>query len=129
MNGEQDKLEDLGQRAGELLRNSADDLDGATRSRLARARAAALEQHTRPRRWLSTLRHLAPVGAVAAAALVAVLLTSPDTPPVEVNLANTAALYDLELLADADAWELSQEADLEFIEWAAAMAELEGAGG
>lgn len=128
MNGEQDRLEDLGQRAGELLRTSADDLDGATRSRLARARAAALEQHTRPRRW-QTLRHLAPVGAVAAAALVAVLLTSPGTPPVEVNLATTATLYDLELLADADAWELSQEADLEFIEWAAAMTELEGAGG
>jgi hypothetical protein len=129
MNGEQDKLEVLGQRAGELLRTSADELDGATRSRLARARAAALQQHTRPRRW-QILRQLAPVGAVAAAALVAVLLTSPDAAPlVEVNLATTAALYDLELLADADAWELSQEADLEFIEWAAAMTELEGAGG
>jgi hypothetical protein len=129
MNGDQDKLEELGQRAGELLRTSADELDGATRSRLARARAAALQQHTRPRRW-PILRQLAPVGAVAAAALVAVLLTSPDAaPPAEVNLATTAALYDLELLADADAWELSQEADLEFIEWAAAMTELEGAGG
>jgi hypothetical protein len=128
MNGEQDQLEDLGQRAGALLRTSADDLDGATRSRLARARATALDRPTQRRRW-QTLRHLAPVGAVAGAALVAVMLTSPGTPPAQVNEATTAALYDLELLADADAWELSQEADLEFIEWAAAMAELEGAGG
>jgi hypothetical protein len=128
MSGEHDKLEDLGRRAGALLRTSADQLDGATRSRLARARAVALEQNPRPRRW-QTLRNLAPVGAVAAAALVAVLLTSPGNTPVEVNDGTTAALYDLELLADADAWGLSQEADLEFIEWAAAMAELEGAGG
>lgn len=129
MSGEQDKLEDLGQRAGALLRTSAEDLDGPTRSRLARARASALDQPSHRRGW-QTLRHLAPVGAVAGAALVAVLLTSPgNPPPVEVNAATAATLYDLELLADADALELSQEADLDFIEWAAAMAELEGAGG
>lgn len=126
MSDDHNKLEEFGRRAGELLRASADDMDAATRSRLARARAAAIGQAAQPRRWL-TLRHLAPAGAVAGAALVALVLFRQgpggaiDTVP--------AALYDLELLADADAWELSQEADLEFIEWAAAMAELEGAGG
>lgn len=122
------KLEEFGRRAGELLRASAEDMDAATRSRLARARAAALEQATQPRRWL-TLRHLAPAGAVAGAALVALLLFQQGNGPAGAIEAVPAALYDLELLADADAWELSQEADLEFIEWAAAMAELEGAGG
>jgi hypothetical protein len=128
MSQDNDRLEEFGRRAGELLRASAEDLDGATRSRLARARATALEAGTRPRRWL-TLRHLAPAGALAGAALLAVLLVDRGNAPVDVNEAFPAALYDLELFADADAWELSQEADLEFIEWAAAMAELEGAGG
>jgi hypothetical protein len=65
---------------------------------------------------------------VAGAALAALLLVNRGTTP-EINESMPAALYDLELLADADALELSQESDLEFIEWAAAMAELEGAGG
>jgi hypothetical protein len=121
-------LDAFGRRAGGMLRASAEELDGATRSRLAQARAAALAQAGRPRQWF-TLRQLAPAGALAGAVLVALLLVDRSGPPGDVNDALPAALYDLELLADADAWELSQEADLEFIEWAAAMAELEGAGG
>jgi len=39
-----------------------------------------------------------------------------------------SALYDLELLADAESFELSQESDLEFIEWAASMGEQGKAG-
>jgi hypothetical protein len=128
MSDENRKLEEFGSRAGDLLRASADDMDAATRSRLARARAAAIGQAAQPRRWL-TLRHLAPAGAVAAAALVALVLFQQGNGPDGAIDATPSTLYDLELLADADAWELSQEADLEFIEWAAAMAELEGAGG
>lgn len=128
MSSEHDHLEQLGRRAGELLRSDAEALDAATRSRLAQARAAALDGARRGGSWL-TLRHLAPAGAVAGAALVALLFVGRDTPPGKVNESAPLALYDLELLVDADAWELSQEADLEFIEWAAAMAELEGAGG
>ena len=37
-------------------------------------------------------------------------------------------MYDIELLADADAYEISQETDLDFIEWAAAMGEKDVAG-
>src|SRR5690606_28901593 len=121
MSSDHDHLEQLGQRAGELLRSDAETLDAATRSRLAQARAAALEGARRERSWL-TLRHLAPAGAVAGAALVALLFVGRDAPPGRVNESAPLALYDLELLVDADAWELSQEADLEFIEWAAAMA-------
>jgi hypothetical protein len=35
----------------------------------------------------------------------------------------------MDLLADADGFDLAQETDLEFIEWAAAMGEQDGAGG
>ena len=39
------------------------------------------------------------------------------------------ALLDLSVLADADALELGEETDLEFIEWAAAMARQDAVGG
>jgi hypothetical protein len=128
MSGEDDKLEDFGRRTGAMLRASAEELDAQTRSRLSRARAAALEDAGSSGSWLST-RYLAPAGAVACAALVALLLVGRDPSQGALGEPVPAALYDLELLADADAFALSQEADLEFIEWAAAMAELEGAGG
>ena len=58
-------------RVAALLTDSADALDGRTRSALTRARYAALEQAARPAR--STLwRGWAPAGAVAMALLVVV---------------------------------------------------------
>lgn len=127
MSTDEQELEAFGRRAGEQLRRDGQ-IDAATRSRLAAARVAALAAATPRRRpaWL-----LVPAGALASAALVAVLLTRPPTnPPGDgVNVVAGAALYDLELLADADAWAISEEVDLEFIEWAAGMAELEGPGG
>lgn len=127
MSTDDQDLESFGRRAGEHLRSEAQ-IDAATRSRLAAARATALEA-ARPRRRSAWL--LVPAGALASAALVALLLTrTPSTPPDDgVNAVATTALYDLELLADADAWAIGEEADLEFIEWAAGMAELEGPGG
>jgi len=112
-------------RAGELLRDSADSLDAATRSRLTQARHAALENISARPAWLD-LRVLAPGGAVAAAAVVAVVLWTGGAP----RPAGEAGgpFDDIELLADADAYELSQESDLEFIEWAAAMGEQDVAG-
>jgi hypothetical protein len=123
MNDDHD-LDEFGQRAGKLLRASADDLDGATRAALARVRATAIEGDARPR-WL-TPRYLAPAGAMASAALVAVLFLARG-PAVNENAG--AALLDLDLLADADALEMGEETDLEFIEWAAAMAGQDQAGG
>jgi hypothetical protein len=112
-------------RAGELLRDSADSLDAATRSRLTQARHAALENISARPAWLD-IRVLAPGGAVAAAAVVAVVLWTGGMP----RPAGEAGgpFDDIELLADADAYELSQESDLEFIEWAAAMGEQDVAG-
>ena len=76
--------------------------------------------------WFN-FRYLAPAGAMAAAVLVTMLfMERPDAPGV--NDPAGSALYDLELLADADAFELSQETDLEFIEWAASMGEQDKAG-
>lgn len=115
-------------RAAALLRDSADNLDGATRARLTRARAEALDPAPRARAWLD-FRHLAPAGAMAAAVLATVLILGPDRQAAPVNDAPASALYDMDLLADADAFEIAQEADLEFIEWAAAQVEQDGAGG
>jgi hypothetical protein len=119
-------------RAGELLRKRVDDLDGATRSRLAQARAAAVQAATKPqRKWLD-FRYLAPAGAMASAAVLTVLFVVDGSKPLPVNESTSAALYDLtdmDLLADADGFDLAQETDLEFIEWAAAMGEQEGPGG
>ena len=110
-----------------LLRDSVEQLDGATRSRLAQARSRALTAQGARSRWLD-LRYLAPAGAMAAAALVTVLLVVRQDASAPVNDSANGALYDLELLADTDAYELTQETDLEFIEWAAAMGEKDQAG-
>jgi len=115
-------------RAAALLRDSVDNLDGATRARLGRARAAALDPVPKKRGWLD-FRYLAPAGAMAAAVLATVLILGPGQQAAPVNETPLSALYDMDLLADADAFEIAQEADLEFIEWAAAQGELDGAGG
>jgi hypothetical protein len=119
------QLSPFEQRARQVLRESVDNLDGATRSRLAQARAAALAQRD-TRSWFD-LRFLAPAGAVAATLLVAVIFVGRQD-ATNVNPAAGSALYDLEMLADADAFDLAQETDLEFIEWAAAMGEQGQAG-
>src|SRR5262245_52769997 len=112
-------LDGFEQRTRAALRASADGLDAATRSRLAQARTRAPE--ARGRRGWFDFRYLAPAGAVAAALLVTVLFVGHGDEP-GVNESSAGALYDMELLADADAYELSQETDLEFIEWAASQA-------
>jgi hypothetical protein len=113
------------EQASQLLRDSADTLDAATRSKLTRARHAALENISARPAWLD-LRVLAPGGAVAAAAVLAMLLWSSAGHRSTRDAGG--ALDDIELLADADAYEISQESDLDFIEWAAAMGEKDVAG-
>jgi hypothetical protein len=116
------ELSPFEQRARVLLRDSARALDGATRSRLAQARAVAMSQRDARPGWFN-FRYLAPAGGVMAAALLITVLVAGRQDASGVNAPAGNALYDLELLADADAFELSQEADLEFIEWAASMGE------
>ena len=114
--------------AASLLRASADELDGNTRAKLARARAAALEPAARPRGWFE-FRYLAPTGVMAAAALATVLFIGRERPTLPVNDKTGSALYDMDLLADADALDIAQETDLDFIEWASAQGGQDGAGG
>ena len=114
------------QRAAELLRDSADSLDAATRSKLTQARHAALDNISARPAWLD-LRVLAPGGAVAAVAIVAVMLWTGANHRPAID-GGGGALDDIELLADADAYELSQESDLDFIEWAATQGEKDVAG-
>jgi hypothetical protein len=103
--------------ARKVLRDSADNLDGATRSRLTQARHAALAQAEPDSAWWK-LRVIVPGGALAAALLVTLLLWNGRGPALP---GSGSTLDDMDLLADAEAYELSQEPDLEFIEWAAAM--------
>jgi hypothetical protein len=102
-------------------------LDGRVRSRLTQARHAALDELAAQRsgrsRWLGwlQLRTLAPAGAVAAAAVVAVVLWTGQRPNGAGSVADaSAAIEDVELLADNDALGVSADEDLEFYEWAAA---------
>ena len=101
--------------ASELLRRSADDIDGATASRLNRARQAALAQLPRRRRaahWLAPALSTAAVGALAVG-----LWLNPgidrDVPVLNPSADLTAADMDL-LLAD-DSLEMLEE--LEFYAW------------
>lgn len=125
MSDEDRRQQEFARRAGTLLRDSADGLDGALRSRLARARANALDPATRP--GSVTMRYLVPAGAMASAAVIALVMFVQS--PSRVESGTPAALVDMDLLADADALELAEESDLDFIEWAAGISELEGAGG
>jgi len=111
-----DEQSSFEKRAQELLRDSADQLDGATRSRLTQARHAALAQlgSSSGHRWLQVAL---PGGAVAAAAVVGLILWNGMGP----QAGGSNSMEDLELLADAEGYDLSQEPDLDFIEWAAAM--------
>jgi len=116
--------EEFARRARELLQGSAAQLPGRIRSRLTRARYAALEQRgagrgyrvARWQRWL-------PAGA-AAAVVLAVLMMQGPRPAAELPQA-TAGGEDFEMLADSSAFALVQDqlspggdVDYEFYDWA-----------
>ncbi len=127
---------DFERRVRSLLDESADRLDGRLRSRLTRARYAALEARPAPTRaW----NRWAPAGALAATLVIAVgLFVNRDLArPVHVPVAAVApapatdpaaapSVDDLELLADNDAIELPNAEDYDFYEWAAAQAKAGG---
>jgi hypothetical protein len=124
--------------ARDAFEDSAAHLDAATLSRLNQSRQRALEAAGRrapiTQRWLTW----APAGAIAAAALVAVLVlrapSAPDTVATNTtpnpsalattNATQDAALDPLTVVAAGDDLELAAEADLDFYAWV----ELETAG-
>lgn len=112
---------EFGEAAGRMLRESAEELDAATLSRLNRARQEALEELRRPptRSWAS---RWATLGAGAAAAILVVVLWTGRAPvddpvsPAVVPLVETGdAAMDFELLLDEDGLEMIE--DLEFFAW------------
>ena len=110
-----------------LLMQSAEALPGAVRSRLTRARHAALA--ARSVRAPSFTRRWMPLGAAVAAVLALLIVYVPHgRGPLESPVPG-AGLEDIELLTDTDAVPLNgdQEVDYDFYEWAAA--EAAGAGG
>lgn len=97
---------------------SVENLDAETRSRLNRARQLALADSA-PAARAPAWRSWAPVGAVAAAVVAAVLWRVPgsiDSPQVQAN--GTAPIEVVELAAEGDDLELMSE-DPEFYIWVA----------
>lgn len=104
----------LEERSRELFDNSVERLDAQTRSRLNQARQRALAEINKGstrRYWLG-----APLGGLAAAALVALILirTGGESPNAENS---NVLLDDFDIVADADNFELIQ--DVEFYSWLA----------
>jgi hypothetical protein len=134
MSTDEDRTAELERRLRALLEESTARVDSRVRSRLARARFAAVEEAGRSpagfwRTLASSSRTLVPAGAVAAAALVATLLWNHAAePPFQAN-ESPAAFEDVELLADGEALDLIEEWDLGFYEWAASEADTQGASG
>ena len=114
---------ELERHARNLFQASVDDLDAATLSRLHRSRQQALDAAAGRKRsgWRWTA--WAPVGALAASVLAAVLLLrSPSETDAPAQIAVTPTTADLrqdplELLAAGEDIELATEADLEFYVW------------
>jgi hypothetical protein len=108
-------------RLGQRLRDSADELDAQTRSRLNQARQAAL-QEIRPRRaWLGAPA-LAGL-ATAAVAIIAVSLWQPASQAPQPLVPAGIESADLELLMAEESLDMLE--DLEFYTWLAT-AELDG---
>lgn len=108
------------EKAKSLFDQSAEELDGATRSRLNQGRQEAIAelqsnvtQFGRWTRWV-------PVGGVAAAAAIAIVLWNGNP---EVDPLARATISDFEILLDNDSFEMLQ--DLEFYSWLDIEAELE----
>ncbi len=111
-----DKNQDFERRSRAAFDDSVAALDGATRARLARARELALEEARRNHR--PRLSTWVPVGAAAAAAVMAIALWNgreTDLPPAEQAL---AALDEFDIVSAGDDLDMMDE-DPAFYDWAA----------
>jgi hypothetical protein len=104
------------ERSRELFESSVERLDARTRSRLNQARQRALEEikkGSKRRSWLG-----APLGGLAAAALIAVLVVRGGGEVTGSQSENGSLLFDdFDIVADADSLEMIQ--DVEFYSWLA----------
>lgn len=103
------------ERSKQLFDASVRGLDGETRSKLARARARAVEAAERRSGSFWPLRAwpVVPAGAVAAGALAfALIWSSPEAP---VGIDRASMISDLDILLDGESLELFEE--LEFYAW------------
>lgn len=127
---EEGSLAEFERRAQALLRESVANLDGATRSRLTRARYAALEQAGAGRRSAWAWQRWLPAGAIASAVLAMLIVVGQQHSTAPLQAGAVANGEDIELLADADALALAQEADVDydFYEWAVYAAQDDHAG-
>lgn len=96
---------------------SVDSMDGATRSKLARARAAAIGGLGRRR--LAGPAAWVPAGAAAAALAAAILWQRQETGPPRAQATAAVALEDLEIVTGGEDFDLLTE-DADFVAWAAA---------
>jgi hypothetical protein len=99
-------VSNLEDKSRELLLQSADRLDGRTRSRLTQARHAALAVAQQRR---MALPWLLPAGATAAAAIVAVLVARGPEPEQQ------TAVDELDIVTAEDSLEFYR--DVEFYAW------------
>ncbi len=121
------KPSEFEQHARGLLEDSVQRVEGHVRSRLNQARHAALEEiAARPRSFWRNPVLMPASGAVAAAALVAIVLSTRHGPE-HVPGGEQAAYEDIELLADTEGLDLIEGwDDGSFYEWAAAQGEEKG---
>lgn len=103
-------------KAGALFRQSVDEMDAATHSRLNQARHAASSEVSRNRLRIGGWSPWVPATGVAAAAAVAVVMwnTSQQVDP-GMTFAPLAEVSDFEILLDEDSLEMLE--DLEFYAW------------
>ncbi|HEX5047411.1 MAG TPA: hypothetical protein VFX89_09845 [Gammaproteobacteria bacterium] len=119
MNERRTEQTDLERRTKRAFDDSVGAIDAATRSKLTQARHRALQELERKRRsswWLipKIKSPLAPVGALAAVALAALLLVWRSEPPP--MTAVVAPVADLDILLGDEDLEMLDE-DLEFYAW------------
>ena len=125
MTAKPDSHSEFEQHTRQLLEESVMRIDGRVRSRLTQARFAAVEEARRGRRPFWRALTLFPAaGTVAAALMVAIVLwTGRADQGLPIADAPNATMDDIDLLADAEAFELVEEWDGAFYEWAVAQSE------
>jgi hypothetical protein len=108
-------MTDFERSAKQAFDASCRELDGATRARLVQARERALDAAGRPKLGLGWSWSLAPGGALAAAALVALLLVAHRDRPTDLA-SQQLAPGDLEILLGQEDLAMLDD-DIEFYSW------------